>query len=447
MSFETKKLREERAKVTADQRAMFEAAEKENRGLNAEEQVKSAAFDTKFSELSERVTRLEALEEREKATAMAKEETARTDHADGISEETRDLAFRGWARSRTKVGVTDEQKEAMRTLGMGDGDEITIAAPNTRNYRAFKSAHLTRGQREQRDTVMVKGTAADGGYTIPQGFVYNLEAALLAFGGPRKVADVFRTSTGNDLPWPTVNDTGNVGVLLAESTTIGSGVIPTVGVHTFKAYKMSSTPVMVSYELLQDSAFDLAAEIGSWVGIRIGRCEAVYYTTGTGTSQPGGIVVGATSGLTSASATAIASDEIIELYHAVDPAYRGNPGSGWMMHDSILSYIRRLKDGDGNYLWAPGLQFMVPDRLLGEPITINQAMDATSSNAPVAAKKHLLYGDLSKFKIRDVAEVRLVKLVERYADLDQVAFIAFHRTDSSILDAGTHPIEYLTQHA
>ena len=83
----------------------------------------------------------------------------------------------------------------------------------------------------------------------------------------------------------------------------------------------------------------------------------------------------------------------------------------------------------------------VPDRLMGRPVTITQSMDSAVSGTYTT----VLCGDFSKFKIRDVAEVRLVKLVERYADLDQVAFIAFHRTDSAVLDAGTHPIKYLLQ--
>ena len=280
-----------------------------------------------------------------------------------------------------------------------------------------------------------------GGYTIPTGFVNNFEIALLAFGGPRQVADVIRTDSGNDLPWPTANDTGNTGVLLAEETTIGTTVNPTVSIKTFYAYKMSSKLIQISPELLQDSAFDMAAEIGRMLGERIGRCECTYYTTGTGSSQPSGCVTGATAGNTTASATAITADEIIDLIHTIDASYR--QGAAFMMHDTVLSYIRKLKDGNGVYLWQPGMTFGKPDMIFGYPVYINTAMSSTIT----ATDKTMMFGQWSKFKIRDVAQIRLRRLVERYADTDQEGFVAFHRTDSGLLDAGTHPLKYLLQHA
>ena len=240
------------------------------------------------------------------------------------------------------------------------------------------------------------------------------------------------------MPWPSVNDTTVKGRLLAENTGVTTTDVA-FGSTTMHAFKFSSDLVLVSAELMQDSAFDLAMILGSLLGERLGRILADYYTTGTGSSQPQGIVTGATLGVTAASATAIAADEIYKLKHSVDPAYRN--GAGWMMHDQVLLYVKLLKDGQGRYLWQSSLAGGAPDTIDGQPLTINQSM----ASSVATTNKTMLYGDFSKFKIREVGEIRLRRLVERYADVDQEGFVAFFRADSRLIDGGTHPIKYLVQ--
>lgn len=274
------------------------------------------------------------------------------------------------------------------------------------------------------------GTANAGQETIPQGFLAELDRKMLAYGGPRAVCRVLRTASGNALPIPKVDDTSNSGELLAEATTVGTSVDPTFSAVTLNAYKYSSKAVLVSSELLQDSAFNMADIVASLLGERLGRITGAQFTTGTGSSQPNGIVTGSGSGVTAASSTAFTADELISLVHSVDPAYRmGN--CGFMLHDTILMYIRKFKDSDGQYLWQPGLSAGSPDRLLGFPITINQHMDS----ALTTGKKLVLFGDFSHFMIRDVAEIRFRRLDERYADTDQVGFFAFYRGDSDMIQS------------
>jgi HK97 family phage major capsid protein len=279
---------------------------------------------------------------------------------------------------------------------------------------------------------------AAGGYTIAEGFVDNLEIALLEFGGVRQVANTIRTNTGADLPWPTMNDTANKGVILAESTNFGSSVDPGFANVLFKAFKYSSKPIIVSNELLEDSAFDLPQIIGSALGTRIGRIQNDHFTTGAGTTLPKGLTVAGFLGKTAASMTVFTADEVIDLQHSIDPAYRTR--STWMFHDTVAATIRKLKETTTNaYIWQPGLQQGVPDRLLGDTYTINQSM----ASALTTGQKLILYGDFSKYQIRDVREIRMVRLDELFAATDQVGFIAFMRTDGNLLDAGTHPVKWL----
>ena len=110
-----------------------------------------------------------------------------------------------------------------------------------------------------------------------------------------------------------------------------------------------------------------------------------------------------------------------------------------MMHDNVVAAIRKLKTSDLQYIWQPGLDSSTPDRILGGLVTVNQDMDGTIG----AASKVVLYGDFTKYKVRDVASLRLVRLDERFADSDQVGFIAFSWNDGQLLDAGTDLVKHL----
>lgn len=347
------------------------------------------------------------------------------------------LAIQGWLMMQKpdlREQITDEHRNAA-TYFRFDLAQKEISLPIAKDYRAIQNKFHA----ERRAMSL---TTTEGGYTVAEDFSGALETSLLAFGGVRQVATVRRTSTGADLPWPTMNDTSNKGVILNEATSIGSSVDPTFGVVTFKAFKYSSKPLLASNEILVDSSFDLAAEIGTALGTRIGRIQNDHFTTGGGTTLPKGIVVCSGEGKEAASQTAIVADELIDLVHSLDPAYRAN--ARFMLHDTILATIRKLKFVIGSdnvgYVWQGNFQQGVPDRILGYPYTINQSM----SSALTIGEKVVLFGDMSKYVIRDVADVRLVRMDERYADLDQVAFIAFMRSDGNLLDAGTDPVKHLT---
>jgi HK97 family phage major capsid protein len=350
----------------------------------------------------------------------------------GVTTEDRCLALQGWMLAQAGIELSEEHRNACRK---------TRTNPNQRELEVqLRRDPYNRIRAEFRADVNMTLSATEGGDTVPEGFVNNFERALLAFGGVRQVADVIRTATGADLPWPTANDTGNVGALLGEETTIGESLGVTTATTTFNAYKYSSRLVKISTELLQDSAFDLASLLAQMLAERIARITNTHFTTGNGSSKPLGIVNASAEGPTTASATAVTADELVDLEHSVDPAYRNGPNSGFMLNDNTLAAVRKLKGSDNNYLWNPGLQLGTPQRLLSYPVTINQDMVDIASTT-----KSVLFGALGKYKVRDVASIRIRRLVERYADVDQEGFIAFSRHDGALLDAGTNPVKHLLQ--
>lgn len=269
------------------------------------------------------------------------------------------------------------------------------------------------------------GTATAGGYLVPQGFRNDLVRTMSRYGGVREAVTVIDTESGNTLPWPTMDDTANKGALLAENTQV-TEQDATLGQASLGAYMYTSKLIRVSLQLLQDSGVDIEQLLRDVMAERLGRITNEHYTTGTGTSQPEGIQTAAVSGVTLAAGntTTITADGLIDLVHSVDPAYR-NERAAFMLRDSVLGTLRKLKDTTNQYIWQPGLQAGQPDSLLGYPIIVNQDMPAPAANV-----KSVLFGDFrAGYVIRDVLGIQTLRLEERYADFLQVGFLAFLRTD------------------
>jgi HK97 family phage major capsid protein len=252
------------------------------------------------------------------------------------------------------------------------------------------------------------------------------------YGAVINEAEVITTDSGNNLPWPTVDDTSNVGVILAENTQMAEQDA-TVGQASLDAYVISSKLTRVSFQLLQDSAVDPEALIVSLHGERIGRGMNVYLTTGTGTAQPDGIVTNAATGVTAAGAAAITADELIDLVHSVDPAYR-NERAAFMLADATLAKVRKLKDSQNQYLWQPGLQAGQAGSLFGHRYVVNQQMPAATTG-----NKSVLFGDFREgYVVRIVRQIQNIRFSERYADYLQVGFTSFARFDGTQKNASAY---------
>ena len=447
MTVTVKNLLEERQQIVVKSRELLNRSESEKRLMNAEEEKQWDAMNDEITNLGKRIERLRKQEEIESAhreiddhglgnrgSLINSGRKAPKDDGDPDmnSDQAWNALINGWGRAGKLESTDRRARNASKMLKVSmRGGRITV--PLMSDYRNAKRTII-------RNAAMSVGTDANGGYTVPDGFVPALESALLAFGPMMQVGDVLRTESGNDLHWPTVDDTGNTGALLAEATSVGSSTIATFSEVVFKAYKFSSKLVQISSELLQDSQFDLATELGTQLGTRLGRVLNTYFTTGTNSSQPQGVVAGSTLGVTAADDASLTYDEIIDLEHSIGLAYR--PRMAYMCNDNVVKALRKLKNSNDDPLWQPNWNSGQPELLNGRPLFINNDMADMAANA-----KAVLAGDFSKFKIRMVASIRNRRLTERYADTDQEGFISFLRADSKVLDAGTHPIKHLVMAA
>ena len=373
-----------------------------------------------------------------------------------VSDAERSDALRAWALAGApeKNVVTDRQVEIARRCGLNLGSKAMqlsfgpvlkasgwrggAPAATEEDVRNWQSAYS-----EQRAALTgAQSTTTTGGYTVPDEVMRTLEVSLLAFGGVRSVATVIRTATGAPLPIPTTNDTGNKGEIIAENTTHNE-LEMTFGQLVLDSYKYTSKYILASVEFLQDTSINVSEFLGSALANRIGRITNDHFSVGDGSGKPQGIVNASGSGVTSVTDPPT-YDNFVDLVHAVDPAYRVN--GKFMMNDATLKTIKKIKvlqysgDTTGVPLWSPSMVAGQPDTILGYPFVINQSMASPGSSA-----KKVIFGDLSKYIIRDVRDFTLLRLDERFAELGQVAFLAFSRHDGDLLDAGTDPVKYMAQ--
>jgi HK97 family phage major capsid protein len=292
-------------------------------------------------------------------------------------------------------------------------------------------------------------TPAEGGYTVPSLISGQLIDAMKAYGVMRRVAESFTTADGRPLSFPTSDGTAETGEWIAQNVT-ATAADPTFGTASLNVFKASSKIVAVPYELLQDSTIDMEAFIRTRLSQRLGRLGNTAFTVGTGTTQPDGVVPKATSGKvgTAGQTLTIIYDDIVDLVHAVDPAYRGAQCS-FMASDSLIKVVRKLKDTANRPIWMPSYEAGIGrgaglhggyssqdvpvmfDTLLGYPVWVNNDVAVPAANA-----KSLLFGDFSYYKIRDTMDVQLFRFTDSvYTKLGQVGFLAWARMGGNLVDA------------
>lgn len=414
-----KELREKQQKLVAEAREFLDEIEKdgidESRAKELEASYdKAMASHDALEEKVQRELQLQRAEQQAADVADALPENRRRPQGDGCE---------GEGGGRT-VDLTEEQRmQVFRRVC-----QFGVSGLVGEDRQLFQDMHANLSAEMRAQTTSTTG----GGYTIPEGFLPEITKSM-AMWGPMLdpgVTRVIDTATGNDLPWPTMDDTSNEGEIIAENTQHNEQDI-TFGQKTLGAYLYSSKIIRVPVQLLQDSAFNVDSEIiVPAFGERIGRIANRHLTTGTGTGQPNGIVTASGLGVTADGASTIDFDDLIDLEHSVDPAYRMAPSCRFMFNDTTLKVLRKLKDGDSNYIWQPAdARSGAPATLLNHPYTINQAMASIGGST-----KPVIFGDMQKYITRRVKEFTMVRMQERYADYLQVGFLAFNRIDGELAD-------------
>lgn len=361
--------------------------------------------------------------------------------------EARDLALRAWLRSPVN-DMSNRERAACRQLKFKPArrsidlviDGTGALKPTLQNLHRTRHGSAIREYyaSEARDLSAVIG--GKGGFTVSPGSMAAFQTNQLAFGPMLAEVDIISTRSGEPLHWPGADDTGNEGSVVGESGSTGTSTDPTYKEQVFGAIKYHSQQVRVPSEFLDDTTLNFESWLSGALGERIGRITNRHLTTGTGGAQMRGVTISAPTGKTTAASGAITYEELIDLEHSIDPAYR-NGDCVWMVHDNILAVLRKLKDAENRPLWQDGLSTGVPDRLLGYRVVINQHMASSVATTNVT----VVFGNLNFVKLRRVNTLRLVRLDELYAGNDQVGFDLFVRQDGDLLNFGTSPVKKMVQ--
>jgi len=385
-------LLEERAGAFEGLKAINEKAEAEGRDLTAEEAQEYDRVESEFDSLTVRIKRAEKLDgitptlTPGRPTADAVEE-GEEEHSDSSDTEKRYAeAFEAMVRNKGLEGLDAEQRAALKV-----------------------------------------GAGENGGYTVPKEFYNQLVEAQREFGVMRQLATVITTEGSGELEIPGTEARATAAwTAEAEAFTESEDTFKQVKLGSFKLGALSK----VSDELLHDSAFDIMAFLAKSLGQALALKEDEAFVAGTSgsTTTPEGIVKkGTATTFAAGNKTTIKAEELITLYHALLSPYRAN--ASWIVKDSTVAAIRKLKDTTEQFIYQPGLTAGVPDTLLGRPFY-------TDPNVPAVGESALsvVFGDISSYWIRDVQGVTVKVLNELYAANGQVGFRIHKRTDGDLVD-------------
>jgi HK97 family phage major capsid protein len=388
-----KRLREEQGKFLADAKAIMAKANDEARSLTAEE---NTTFDNLCAEAEKRKGEIERAER-----AMALEAELAEKREQRIGREATNTPEQEADQKAQEVRQQFDQYLRTGTIANGEQRALTVTGAGVVGDRTVYSSLVT---------------------------------ALKTFAGVREAgATILPTSDGNDLDVPRADDTNNTGQIVGEAVEDNSESDPDIGTVTLKAHKFDSKWIKVSIEMLQDAAYPLEQYVLGIAGERIGRSFNSYATTGTGIGQPKGILTAAGVGKTAAANNAVAYEEILDLVHSIDAGYRNAPGFRMMFHDTTLAAIRKLKDGDGRYIFAAGAAG-APSTILDHRYVVNNSMPQLSSGA---GSKVIAAGDFARYFVRDVTGVIVRRAEELFIGQGLVGFRVFSRHDGNVVDANS----------
>ena len=377
-------LTEKRAKLWNTMKSFLDSHRNEKGVLSAEDDAKYAEMEAEFDNLSKEIKRLERM-----------------------------------------ASIENELNKPVGTPILTNPKDEEASKKTNTYKKAFWNLMRNKTVRPEVMNDLNVGSDTEGGYLVPDEYEATLVEALEEENIFRKLAHVINTQSG-DRKIPVVASKGTASWVDEE------GLIPesddSFGQVSIGAYKLG-TLIKVSNELLHDSVFNLEAYISKEFARRIGSKEEDAFFNGDGTGKPTGILhaaLGAEVGVTTAEATKITCDEVIDLFYSLKAPYRKR--AVWVLNDTTVKAIRKLKDGNGNYIWQPALTAGQPDTILGRPVY-------TSSYVPeiAAGNRTIIFGDFSYYWVADRQGRTFKKLSELYATTDQTGFVATQRVDGKLI--------------
>lgn len=307
-----------------------------------------------------------------------------------------------------------------------DEEPVSKTGRGTKDYtKNFWNVMRSKSVSHEVLNALQVGTDTEGGYLVPDEYERTLIEALEDQNIFRQLAHVIHTSSG-DRKIPVVASKGTASWIDEEAQYPESD--DAFGQVSIGAYKLA-TMIKISEELLNDSVFDMPSYIAREFARRIGAAEEEAFFTGNGTGRPLGILAatgGAETGVTAAGTDKVTMDEVIDLFYGLRAPYRRN--AVFIMNDATVKALRKLKDGQGVYLWQPAVTAGTPDTILNRPVYTSGFMPTLATG-----NKTILFGDLGYYWVADREGRSFKRLNELYAPTGQVGFLASQRVDGKLI--------------
>jgi HK97 family phage major capsid protein len=369
------------------------------------------------------------------------------EHAKSINEasiaESRDGSFSGeeqaaWEKANADIDQLDariaslidqEQRDVAAANALGAiGQRPTAPTPVRDESTELRSWLRGEGGKtfeiERRD--VTKGST---GAPVPTSFYDQLTVHMVQVGPMLELGTIVNTASGENMQFPRTA-TFSTSAITSEGSAISESDPTFSAFVTLGAYKYSHL-VQVSREMIEDQGVDVIGFLAENTGVSLGVKINTDLTVGTGSSQPRGLTLDTTLGVTGGSGVtgAFTADNLIDLAYSVNQAYRRLPSCAWQMRDSSIAAVRKLKDSQNRYLFEPNMQAGQPDLLLGYPLYSNPDVAATALSA-----KSVVFGAMSKYIVRQVGAVRLDRSDEFAFSSDLITFRATSRVDGALVD-------------
>lgn len=411
MSDIVKRLRDRRMNVWEQAKELADRAANENRAFTAEEQGSWDALNEELDTLDKRIKSAIDTEQRGKDADEAFNRLA------GTAPERR-------TEGSPSTGEFGENTELRKWLKGQSG---------SRYYEVRPAGPM--GAREFR--TLGKGTAFSSSATVPITFYDRLMAHLIEVSGVLQAGcTVLRTDSGEQIQVPKTTS-HSTAALTAETGSLPTSD-PAFSQAALLAYKYGHL-IQVSRELIDDTGVDLEGYLAMQAGRALGNAFGADAITGSGSSKPTGVLNNSTLGVTgptgvsgsfgAQSAAGSGGDTLIDLFYSVIAPYRASSSCAWLVKDSTMGAIRKLKDSTGQYVYQPALVAGTPDMLLSKPIYTDPFVPATALSA-----KSVIFGDWSQFFVRFAGGVRFERSDEYAFASDLVTFRAVLRADSILVD-------------
>jgi HK97 family phage major capsid protein len=394
------RLRDRRQSLWTEAQQINERALQEERDLDGPEEESFESLKEQVARLDQRIHDLSEAETRDATTRAAFEKLERQP------------AVVETAKPQDGVMSTSEQ---LRSFLRGEN-----GAPRYMNVKSDKPVDFRS---------LTKLTAGAGANTVSTSFYERLVAHMIETSALlRAGVTILNTAGGETLQVPKTTS-HSTGAIVAEAGTIGVSD-PAFGQVALGAYKYG-VMVQVSRELLDDTGIDLEGYLSMQAGRAIGNALGSHLVVGTGTNQPRGVITDATVGVTGATTVsgAFNYDNLVDLFYSVIAPYRNSAQAAWLVNDSAMAALRKMKDTTGQPIFQPSMVAGTPDVLFGKPIYTDPYVPAVGLNA-----KSVVFGDLSQFFVRLAGGIRFERSDDYAFNSDLVTYRALLRGDSALVD-------------